>query len=323
LNKEGSRARTTQNSRKAGYEPPLETHTISRTNKSSPTSDKISKPTENRHLAKRIAEAERQLVREVKEPVREAKETIREVRETVEETKESVNKTDLQTTENIPFKMGNKAMITPGARDAPKFSLKRPQELRRFVRQMEDLWREAGIVDDEEKKEGLGKYADHESEEEWKALETYERGNTWDEFKDELISNYPEAAAAERGTPARLKQLCNETKGIQLGDLTTLYAFRRAFIAEAKKLTKPPAAMSNRELVELFIGSLSEAMAAAVLQALGNRAVSGMKTNREEKRKGMEKVVARRPEDRYDLEEVCRAAIQVSEGSQGMFHLMN
>jgi len=28
------------------------------------------------------------------------------------------------------------------------------------------------------------------------------------------------------------------------------------------------------------------------------------------------------PEDKYDLEDVCRAAIQVSESSQGMFHLM-
>jgi hypothetical protein len=31
---------------------------------------------------------------------------------------------------------------------------------------------------------------------------------------------------------------------------------------------------------------------------------------------------ARRPEDRYDLDEVCKAAIQVSENSQGMFSLM-
>jgi len=69
----------------------------------------------------------------------------------------------------------------------------------------------------------------------------------------------PEAAAAERGTPARLRQLCNETQGIRLGDLTTLYTFRRSFLAEARKLTKPPTAMSNRELVELFIGSLSMA----------------------------------------------------------------
>ena len=30
----------------------------------------------------------------------------------------------------------------------------------------------------------------------------------------------------------------------------------------------------------------------------------------------------RRLEDKYDLEDICKAAIQVSESSQGMFHLM-
>jgi hypothetical protein len=104
-----------------------------------------------------------------------------------------------------------------------------------------------------------------------------------------------------------------------LGDLTALYSFRRAFAAEAKKLTKAPAAMSNRELVELFIGSLSETMAAAVLQFLGNKAEAG-------KLKAAEAACSkttRRPEDKYDLDDVCKAAIQVSESSQGMFHLMN
>jgi hypothetical protein len=219
---------------------------------------------------------------------------------------------------NSPDKMTNKVMIAPGARDAPKFSSKRPQELRRFVRQMEDLWKESGVEKDEEKKDSIVKYTDQDSEEEWKALGTYEKGSTWDQFKDELMENYPEAAAAERGTPARIKQLCEEIKGIRLGDLTALYSFRRAFTAEAKKLTKAPAVMSNRELVELFIGSLSETMAAAVLQFLGNRAEAG-----KQKEAAVSSKTNRRPEDKYDLEEICKAAIQVSESSQGMFHLMN
>jgi hypothetical protein len=33
--------------------------------------------------------------------------------------------------------------------------------------------------------------------------------------------------------------------------------------------------------------------------------------------------VARRPEDKYDLDDICKAALQVSENSQGMFSLMN
>ena len=223
-----------------------------------------------------------------------------------------------QTTENISLKMvSERKMIAPGSRDAPKFLSSKPEGLRRFIRLVEDLWKEAGITDDEVKKNTIGKYADQDSEEEWAAFETFERGRSWIEFKNELIENYPEAAAAERGTPARIRQLCAETSKVRLGDMPTLYSFRRAFMAEARKLQKPPVAMANRELVELFIGCLSESFASAVLQLLGNKIPSEKAIAKE-----CESGVARRPEDRYDLDEVCKAAIQVSENSQGMFSLM-
>jgi len=184
---------------------------------------------------------------------------------------------------------------------------------------MEDLWRDAGVTDDDVKKSMIGKYADQDSEEEWTAFETYGKGHSWNEFKEELIENYPEAAAAERGTPARIRQLCAETSKVRLGDMAALYAFRRAFMAEARKLQKPPAAMANRELVELFIGCLSESLASAVLQFLGNKMPSAMS---KEVNAVKDDSMARRPEDRYDLDDVCKAAIQVSENSQGMFSLM-
>ena len=132
---------------------------------------------------------------------------------------------------------------------APEFSSKKPQELQRFLRIMKDLWHEGGIVDDDVRKMMIGEYADREREEEWTALEAFEAGHSWEEFKEELIENYPEAVAAKRGTLARIRQLCSETRNIGLGDLVALYAFHQAFMAEAKKLVKPLAAMSNRELV--------------------------------------------------------------------------
>jgi len=202
-----------------------------------------------------------------------------------------------------------KTMIAPFARDAPNFSSKQPLELKRFIREMEDIWNDVGIMDDEEKKRLIGKYADFESEEEWQTLETYQRGYTWLEFKAELVENYPEVAAAERGTPARIRQLCQEWKEISLGDLEALYAFLRSFRAEAKKLMRPPAVMSNRELVQLFVGSLSEPMALAVLQFLGSS--------------GEERRAQRRPEDPYDLAEVFKAAVVVSEDAEQMFYLIN
>ena len=221
-----------------------------------------------------------------------------------------------QTPEILSLEMvSEKKMIAPGSRDAPKFSSDRPEGLRRFVRLIEDLWQEAGVTDDETKKSTIGKYADEDSEEEWAALSTFGPSHSWAEFKKELIENYPEAAAAERGTPARIRQLCAETTKVSLGDMPALYRFRRAFMAEATKLQKPPAAMANRELVELFIGCLSNTFSSAVLQFLGN-------TVPNEKAKAKDGDAPRRPEDRYDLTEVCKAALQVSENSQGMFSLM-
>ena len=216
-----------------------------------------------------------------------------------------------------------KRMIAPGAKDAPRFKSSKPEELRRFIRLMEDLWRDAGVTSDSSKKSMIGKYADQDSEEEWSAFKTFEDDHTWEEFKDELIENYPEAAAAERGTPTRIRQLCRETLNVRLGDMPALYAFRRAFMAEAKKLQKPPAAMANRELVELFICCLSEELSAALLQFLGSKAPTAKGTSGKRREVGTgDSTVMRRPEDKYDLEEVCNAALQVSENSQGMFNLM-
>ena len=246
---------------------------------------------------------------------------------------------NLQSEETISFtKMVGETkhrMVAPGTRDAPRFKASDPDELRRFIWRMEDLWDEAGIQDDEKKKETLGKYADVVSEEEWKELRTFEKG-TWKEFKAELIANYPEAAAAARGTPRRIRQLCAETSKIKLGDLSALYRFKRAFLTEARKLQKPPHIMSNRELVELFVGCLSDALATAALQYLGNRgpdfkSKKGKAKSREEEPSSSEanrtenaedKSSDRRPEDRYDLEDICAAAIEVSEDSQGLFDLL-
>jgi hypothetical protein len=227
-----------------------------------------------------------------------------------------------------------KRMVAPGTRDAPKFKSSNPEELLRFISRMEDLWEEAGVTDNAVKKKMIGKYADSVSEEEWSSFDSFEEG-TWLEFKDELISNYPEVAAARRGTPARIRKICAEQAKIRLGDVLALYEFRKSFLIEARKLLKAPAVMANRELVELFIGCLTESFASAVLQFLGNRPPSSQpKKNKGKASSGtaesansgttenVDSENARRPEDKYDLEDVWKAALQVSENSQGMFDLM-
>lgn len=266
------------------------------------------KTEQSRNLKQRILKAEKQtegLKNELEEFLEAEK--LKEISESELEAEVSKSQTNRELS-----KMGErdkKTMPIPGSRDAPKFSSTKPKELRRFITQLEDLWKEAEVTEGREKKQSLGKYADQDTEEEWKALETFDDGYSWAEFKKELLDNYPEASAAERGTPARIRQIVREADKIELGDTAKLYTYRRAFLAEAKKLQKSPAVMSNRELVELFMGGLSMSMGQAILQYLGNISTKGKETRVPEQR---------RPEDRYDLEEVCRAAGEVSENAQGM-----
>jgi hypothetical protein len=280
------------------------------------TPSKIPRPRQTDNRLLRISDAEQQLkILESQDQIFEEEKLVEE--ELLESERILTEEEDIQI-DRILSPMGeNKQMVVPWTRDAPKFLSTRPRELRRFIRQLEDLWREARVEADQEKKESLGKYADQESEEEWKALETYGDGYTWEDFKKEILENYPEASAAERGTPARIRQIVKEADGIELGDTTKLYAYRRAFLSEANKLKKAPAVMSNRELVELFMGGFALSLGQAVLQYLGST-----KKIAENKDKGNQSSstqdAGRRPEDKYDLEEVCKAAGEVCENAQGM-----
>ena len=87
-------------------------------------------------------------------------------------------------------------------------------------------------------------------------------------------------------------------------------------------MQKPPAAMANRELIELFISCLPELLASVLLQHLGNQYSNPSTISNGNRKEGDNERLARRPEDQYDLEEVCKAALQVSENSQGIFSLI-
>lgn len=67
---------------------------------------------------------------------------------------------------------------------------------------------------------------------------------------------------------------------------------------------------------------MSPPFTAAVLQFLGNKAEQ-KQTVATGTTATTGTTTSRRPEDKYDLNEVCKAAIQVSENSQGMGSFMN
>jgi len=74
-----------------------------------------------------------------------------------------------------------------------------------------------------------------------------------------LIDDYPEAKMAGKGTLSNLRKICKEHQCIHVNDFSKLKSLTRSFKAEQKLLLKPPALVSNRELVDLFLGCLKEA----------------------------------------------------------------
>lgn len=137
-----------------------------------------------------------------------------------------------------------KDMPKPLAREAPRFNGERPSNLRRFLDMIEDLYKDCKIVDAEEKKEFVLRYIDADSEEEWKFFGSFKTG-TWEDFKAEIIENYPEAANAAGGTLLRLENLLKNNKDLQAEELNAFLAFKRKFTVEANKLLLPPACISN------------------------------------------------------------------------------
>jgi hypothetical protein len=193
----------------------------------------------------------------------------------------------------------------PGTKNAPEFDGSRPQDLRRFLKRMEDLFEMYRISSDHDRIEQIVKYTDADTEEEWKALETYE-GENWNEFKDEIICNYPEAEHAENGAMFRLNDICAQFKDLGINDRSEVLALKRKFVAESRKLRVPPALISNLELVNKFTSCLSADLKAQVLGRLNYH-----RNDKETKR---------RREDLYDMDAVVEMTVRlVNEGDTTAF----
>lgn len=97
-----------------------------------------------------------------------------------------------------------------GARDAPRFDQEKPRELLRFFKNLEDQFKRNNIVDSQEKKEFAGRYADVDTEIDWKGMRSYAVGKTWEEHREEIIASYPEASGLSKGSLKNLERLCKE-----------------------------------------------------------------------------------------------------------------
>jgi len=93
--------------------------------------------------------------------------------------------------------------------------------------------------------------------------------------------------------------------------LPNLKSLTRSFKAEQKLLLKPPALVSNRELVDLFLGCLKEAFQTQVEHSLN------IQLSKDSKKKSVDDDKACCPEDPYDILEVIEMAESIAGCTQG------
>lgn len=216
-----------------------------------------------------------------------------------------------------------KLMPRPTCREAPEFKQETPQNLIRFLEYVEDLFQDCGITDAAVRKKWLGRYADTQSEAEWKAMPGYATA-TWDDFKRELISNYPEALEAVEGSVTKLERVCKANSVIGIRDVAELRKLKREFMAIACKLmaVNPPV-VSNRELVKMFMGALDDNFAGQIYSRLSITGVAppaaAAPINNAPDAVAAAVAAERRREDMYTIEQVIKVALDLAEGASTMF----
>jgi len=96
--------------------------------------------------------------------------------------------------------------------------------------------RHAGVVVKQDKKDWLRYYADQRSSDKWTVLETYpSESGSFKDFKEELVSHYPEATDSLEGSLMHLDKLCTKSKPLMTEDLSVVLEFIRSFKFEGWK----------------------------------------------------------------------------------------
>ena len=166
----------------------------------------------------------------------------------------------------------------PNRRDnkAPSYDRNRPEELLRYIEDVEKEMIRASITVDQDKKDWLRHYADQRSSDEWTVLETYpsEKGS-FDDFKEELVSHYPEATDSLEGSIARLDKLCAKSRPLTMDNLSVILEFIRGFKFEGRKLLTG-GCISNREIVTKFLNCLEPGMRQSVVWQVSQVSLNGV-----------------------------------------------
>ena len=175
----------------------------------------------------------------------------------------------------------------PNRRDnkAPSYDRTRPEELLRYIEDVEKELLRANINNDQDRKDWLRYYADPRSADEWTVLESYpSEDGSYKDFTEELISHYPEATDSLEGSIARLDKLCARSTPLTNEHLSIVLEFIRSFKFEGRKLLRG-GCISNREIVTKFLNCLDPEFRKTVTWQMSQKSLNNVSPSDEARRK--------------------------------------
>ena len=120
-------------------------------------------------------------------------------------------------------------MPSRGQSQAPKFMPDQPRELRRYFKELNHLFSNAKVTDDEEKKAHACRYLDVDSAELWESLPEFAAGETYLDFTKAIYDLYPGSEDERKWTVAAMDKLVSDRLQLGIRSLDDLGQYYRAF----------------------------------------------------------------------------------------------
>ncbi|KAF5330636.1 hypothetical protein D9619_005712 [Psilocybe cf. subviscida] len=203
------------------------------------------------------------------------------------------------------------------ARNAPKFDEGHPEELLRYIEDIDELIKTHSITDEEEKKALLLHYTSVGVEHQWKALPSAATGKTYEDFKKGVLAEYPKADAMKSGMQKQLDKVLKKYKGSIKHELNELMAYKHKFNMEVSSLG---ALLSNSVQVEMFLSCLDPDFGHRIIAALAlhRQAITSVVEGFRAANAGaagntllFPPDITQREDDRYELSNVMVMAVDI------------
>ncbi|CAK5277256.1 unnamed protein product [Mycena citricolor] len=157
----------------------------------------------------------------------------------------------------------------------PILDEKDPLSIEAYLRHCAQIVEDGGITDVKQAKSMYIRYLpSRQVMDVWEGLDTYsDDTKTVAEFEAEILKGYPEVSKRKTGTMADLDRLCRENRGIKITDEGDLKRFGLQMYSHYKRLSVPPAIITNKVACERYMRTLDSEFSTVLRNALATSQV--------------------------------------------------